>query len=90
MTLNSDGEALDLELWEICNPLSLPLLPGSLWSADAALDRVLSIGQIKLFDILSVCKQITEVKLNYYKAVFITIKRMSNVKWNYKGWFNSA
>ena len=32
---------------------SLPLLPGTLWSGEAALDRVLSMCQIELFDYLN-------------------------------------
>ena len=43
---------------------SLPLLPGLLWPGVVVLVRVLPIGQIKPFHHLTVCKQITDVKLN--------------------------
>ena len=51
---HSEGKAaVTLELWEMwCTPL-LPLLPGSLWPEVVVPDRVLSIGQIELFDILN-------------------------------------
>ena len=47
-----DGEAsVMLELWGIwSNPL-LPSLPDPLWPGVVAPDRVLSMGQIELFDI---------------------------------------
>ena len=38
-----------LELWGMRSTLSL--LPGSLWPGVVAPDRVLSMGQIELFDI---------------------------------------
>ena len=37
-----------LELWGMQSTLSLPSLPGPLWSGVVAPDRVLSMGQIKL------------------------------------------
>ena len=40
-----------LELFGMWGTSLLPLLPGPLWSGVVALDRVLSVGQIKLFDI---------------------------------------
>ena len=46
-----------LQSWsfEECRvPLSLPSLPGSLWPGLVAPDRVLSMGQIELFDIQTV------------------------------------
>ena len=47
-----DSEApVMLELWGMRWTPSLPSLPGSLWLAVVALDRVLSMGQIELFDI---------------------------------------
>ena len=50
----SDGEArLMLELWRMWSTASLSSLPGPLWSGVAASDRVLSIGQIELFDHLN-------------------------------------
>ena len=48
----SDGEAsVMLELWGVQSTLSLQLLPGPLWPEVVPLDRVLSMGQIELFDI---------------------------------------
>ena len=48
----SDGKALvRLELWGIWSTPSLPMLPGPLWPGVVASDRVLSVGQIELFDI---------------------------------------
>ena len=36
---------------------SLPSLPGPLCPGGVAIDRILSMGQIKLFDIQTKCKQ---------------------------------
>ena len=48
----SDGEApIMLELWGIRSSPSLPSLPGPLWPGVVASVKVLSIGQIELFDI---------------------------------------
>ena len=48
----SDGKAPGmLELWRMRSTPSLPSLPGPLWSGVVAPERVLSIGQIELFDI---------------------------------------
>ena len=45
----SDGEVpVMLELFGMRNSPSLPSLPGSLWPAVVARDRVLSMGQIEL------------------------------------------
>ena len=69
-TKQSDGEApVMLELWKIRSTPSLSLLPVPLWPGVLAPDRVLSMGQIELFDIyelfeikrflhLTLCKQI--------------------------------
>ena len=47
----SDGEALVmLELWGMQSTSSLLSLSGSLWPRIVAPDRVLSMGQIELFD----------------------------------------
>ena len=54
-----------LEIWEMWSTASLPLLPGPLWPRVVAPDRILSMGQIELFDILTVCKQMTYAKLNF-------------------------
>ena len=40
-----------LELWGMRNTPSLPSFPGPIWSEVVAPDRVLSMGQIELFDI---------------------------------------
>ena len=51
-TKQSDGEIpVMLELWGMRGILSSSLLPGPLWLRVVALDRVLSIGQIELFDV---------------------------------------
>ena len=48
----SNGKApLVMELWRVQSTLSLPLLPGPLWPTVVAPERVLSMGQIELFDI---------------------------------------
>ena len=46
-----DGEAPILELWRMCSTPSLPLLPGTLWAGVVALDKVLIMGKIELFEI---------------------------------------
>ena len=52
MSVLSDEKApVMLELWGMQSTPSLPLLPGPLWFGVVAPDRVLSIGQIELFDI---------------------------------------
>ena len=69
MTLSkSDGEALVmLELKGMWSTPSLSLIPGSLWPGVVAPDRVLSMGQIELFDIHTEYKQVTYAKLNCLK-----------------------
>ena len=53
-TKQSDGKAPEmLELWEIQSTPSLPLLKCPLWPGVVAPDRDLSMGQIELFDIIS-------------------------------------
>ena len=47
-----------LEIWGMWRILSLPLLPRPLCPGVVAPERVLSKGQIELFDIQTVCKQI--------------------------------
>ena len=44
-----------LELWEMQSIPSLTSLPGPLWHEAVASDRVLSMGQIKLFDFETEC-----------------------------------
>ena len=64
----SDGEAPVMpELCRMQSTPSLPLLPVSLWPRMVASDMVLSMGQIKLFDISTECKQMTFAKLNCLK-----------------------
>ena len=63
-TKQSDGQVpIILELWGMQSTL-FSLLPGPLWSGVVSPDRVLSIGQIELFDIKTVCKQMINTKLN--------------------------
>ena len=48
----TNGEAsVMLELWEMQNTFSLLLLLGPLWTWVVVPDKVLSMGQIELFDI---------------------------------------
>ena len=49
---------------EMLSTYSLQLLPSLLWSGVEASNRFLSMSQIKLLDIRTVCKQITHAKLN--------------------------
>ena len=56
-----------LELWRMKSNPALPLLPGSLWPGAVAPDRVLSMGHIELFSVLTVGKQMTCVKLTCLK-----------------------
>ncbi len=52
VTKQSDYEVpIILELWGMRSTPSLPSLQGSLWPRVVAPDRVLSMGQIELFDI---------------------------------------
>ena len=79
-TKQSDAEvSVMLELWGMRSTPSLPSLPGSLWLGVVAPDKILCMGQIalfniltvylcntelleiKLFDHLTVCKQMTDV-----------------------------
>ena len=48
-----------LEFWGMWSTPSLSLLPGSLWPGVEAPYRILSMGQIELFDIQTLRKQIT-------------------------------
>ena len=48
----SNGEGpVKLEFWEMRSTPSLPLLPCPLWLGVVALERLLPMGQIELFDI---------------------------------------
>ena len=66
MTLNLDGEA-PLIPWGIDSTHFLPLLPGPYRPSMVAPEKVLSVGQIELFDIYAECKQMTYAKLNCLK-----------------------
>ena len=58
----------NLKLWRMWGTLSLPLLPGPLGPGVVVPARVLSMGQIELFNhllYLKPFKQMTDVKLNY-------------------------
>ena len=57
----SDGEVSDLDVWGMKSSPSLPLLLGPLWSGVVASDWVLPMGQIEVFEIWAVCKQMTYV-----------------------------
>ena len=58
----SDGEApVMLEIWVILSTSPLPSFPGPLWLTVVAPDRVLSMGQIELFDHFTECKQMTDI-----------------------------
>ena len=60
-----DGEAPVLEIWGMWSTPSLPLFPGLLLPGVVGPDRVLSMNQIELFDIQTMCKQMTyAAKLN--------------------------
>ena len=50
-----------LEHWRKESTPLVPLLPGQLWPGGVASERVLSMGQIELFDHLTVSKQMTDV-----------------------------
>ena len=63
-TKPTDSEAPILELWEMWSALSLPLLPGPLWPRVVVCDSIPSLGQVELLDHLTMCKQMTDVKLN--------------------------
>ena len=64
MDKQTDGEAPVLVFWRMQSSSSLSLLPGLLWPGVVAPERFLSMGQIELFDILTVCQQMTYAKLN--------------------------
>ena len=75
-----DGVAPILELWGIWSTPSLSLLPGLLWAGVVVPVRVPC--QKELFDHLTVCKQMTDVKLNceYYMAILSPIYQCA-YKW---------
>ena len=50
-----------LDLWEMGSTPLLPSLPGPLLSGVVVPERVLSMGQIELFDISTQCKQMTDI-----------------------------
>ena len=70
----SNGNArVMLELWGMWSTLSLPLLIGPLWPGIVTSERVRSMGQIELFDIQTVRKQITYAKLNCQKYNYVRV-----------------
>ena len=58
-TKQSEGEVSIVELWEVRSTSSLPLAPCPLWPRVVATDRVLSMATIELFEISTVCKNMT-------------------------------
>ena len=59
-TKHSDSKApVMLEFWGMLSTPLLPSLPGPLWLREVVPERVLSMGQTELFDIKTVCKQMT-------------------------------
>ena len=52
------------ELWEMQSTASLLLFPGQIRPKLVAPERVFFKGQIELFDIQTVCKQMIYAKLN--------------------------
>ena len=60
----SDGKALVMELWGIWSTLSLPLLLGPLWPGVVVPVRVLSMGQIELFNNLLYLKPLKCMQTN--------------------------
>ena len=77
----SNGESPTMEIWGIWNILSLSLLLGPLWLRVVSLDRVLSMGQIDLFNIQTVCKQMTYAELLEIEMFdrLTVYKQMTNV-----------
>ena len=64
----ANGDApIMLKFWGMQSTSSLLSLSGPLWSSVVATDRVLSLGQIELFDIQTECKQMTWAKLKCLK-----------------------
>ena len=70
-TKQSDVEAtVKLELWGMQNTPSLLSLPAPLWPEVVRPNRILSVGQIELFDIQTECKQMSYAKLTWLKELF--------------------
>ena len=63
----SDETSVMLKLWGMQNTPLVPSLPDPFWPGVVAPDRVLSMGQIELSGIQTVCKQMTNAKLNCLK-----------------------
>ena len=71
-----------LELWGMWSVPLLPSLPVPLWPGVVTPDRVLSMGQIELFDIQTEGKQMTYAKLNFEIKFFdhLTVcKQMTDI-----------
>ena len=59
-----DGEASVLELWGMWSISSLSLFQGPIRTGVVVSVRIPSMGQIELFNHLTVCIQMTDVELN--------------------------
>ena len=71
-----------LDLQGMQSTPSLPSFPSPIWLGVVAPDRVLSMGQIQLFEIQTMCKQMTNAKLNQLKHkfdYFSVCKQMTDV-----------
>ena len=85
-TKQSDGEApVMLELWGMQSISSLPLFPCVHCPGVIVPDRVLSMGQIELFDHLTVCKlcliELLGMHCNTWTYLAVC-KQISNVELN--------
>ena len=68
-----------LEPWGMLSTPLLPSHPDPFWPGVVAPDKVLSIGQIELFDIYTECKQMTCAKLNCQindQAVYVYLQNV--------------
>ena len=81
----SDGEApVMLELWGIQSTPSLTLLLSPFWPGVLAPDRVLSMGQIELFDYFNYVRTNDEIELlvKWSNSYISVSKQMIDVKLN--------
>ena len=67
----SDGDALVLELWGNIEYPFTSITPRSTLIGVVITLRVLSMSEIELFDHLTACRQITDVKLNFWRYISI-------------------
>ena len=66
LDMTQNNQMVRLQFWSfrgMWSTPSLPLLPGSLWPDIVVPLRLLSMGQIELFDHLTMCKQMKQIKL---------------------------